>query len=72
MARSPKTPADLARRFASQRSSGAPEDSPQSDGWRRAVTTHMRVVGSQGEGDHYPWKVYVNQVTGERIVPPTR
>jgi len=22
--------------------------------------------------DHYPWKVYVNQVTGERIVPPSR
>jgi ectoine hydroxylase-related dioxygenase (phytanoyl-CoA dioxygenase family) len=24
----------------------------RSDGWRRAVTTHMRVVGTQGEGDH--------------------
>jgi ectoine hydroxylase-related dioxygenase (phytanoyl-CoA dioxygenase family) len=44
----------------------------QSDGWRKAVTTHMRVVGSPGEGDHYPWKVYVNQVTGERTVPPSR
>jgi ectoine hydroxylase-related dioxygenase (phytanoyl-CoA dioxygenase family) len=44
----------------------------RSDGWRRAVTTHMRVVGSLGEGDHYPWKVYVNQITGQRIVPPTR
>jgi ectoine hydroxylase-related dioxygenase (phytanoyl-CoA dioxygenase family) len=44
----------------------------QSDGWRKAVTTHMRVVGSLGEGDHYPWKVYVNQVTGERTVPPSR
>jgi ectoine hydroxylase-related dioxygenase (phytanoyl-CoA dioxygenase family) len=43
-----------------------------SDAWRRAVTTHMRVVGSLGEGDHYPWKVYVNQVTGERIKPPSR
>ncbi len=43
-----------------------------SDGWRRAVTTHMRVVGSLGEGDHYPWKVYVNQITGERTVPPSR
>ena len=40
--------------------------------WRRAVTTHMRVVGSQGEGDHYPWKVYVNQFTGERTVPRSR
>jgi ectoine hydroxylase-related dioxygenase (phytanoyl-CoA dioxygenase family) len=40
--------------------------------WRRAVTTHMRIIGTQGEGDHYPWKVYVNQFTGERIVPPSR
>ena len=43
-----------------------------SDSWRRAVTTHMQVPGSNGEGDHYPWKVYVNQMTGERIVPPSR
>jgi phytanoyl-CoA hydroxylase len=43
-----------------------------SDEWRRAVTTHMRVTGTLGEGDHYPWKVYVNQVTGERIIPPSR
>lgn len=40
--------------------------------WRRAVTTHMRVVGSDGEGDHYPWKVYVNQFTGVRTIPPSR
>ena len=44
----------------------------QSDAWRSAVSTHMRVVGSAGEGDHYPWKVYVDQRTGERIVPPSR
>jgi hypothetical protein len=44
----------------------------QGDAWRRAVSTHLRVQGSKGEGDHYPWKVYVNQVTGERIVPPSR
>jgi ectoine hydroxylase-related dioxygenase (phytanoyl-CoA dioxygenase family) len=44
----------------------------RSDGWRKAVTTHMRVAGSLGEGDHYRWKVYVNQVTGERTVPPSR
>jgi hypothetical protein len=43
-----------------------------SDGWRVAVTQHLRVVGSPGEGDHYPWKVYVNQITGERTVPPSR
>ncbi len=44
----------------------------RSDGWRVAVTQHLRVVGSAGEGDHYPWKVYVNQLTGERTVPPSR
>jgi ectoine hydroxylase-related dioxygenase (phytanoyl-CoA dioxygenase family) len=46
--------------------------SNSSDDWRRAVTTHMRVAGTLGEGDHYPWKVYVNQVTGERTIPPSR
>lgn len=44
----------------------------QSAAWRAAVTTHMRRAGSLGEGDHYPWKVYVNQITGERIVPDSR
>ena len=42
-------------------------------GWRRAVTTtHMRIIGTGGEGDHYPWKVYVNQITGERTFPVSR
>jgi ectoine hydroxylase-related dioxygenase (phytanoyl-CoA dioxygenase family) len=40
--------------------------------WRRAVATHMRIEGALGEGDHYPWKVYVNQLTGERTIPPSR
>jgi ectoine hydroxylase-related dioxygenase (phytanoyl-CoA dioxygenase family) len=43
-----------------------------SDHWRRALTQHFRVVGSAGEGDHYPWKIYVNQITGARIKPPSR
>lgn len=43
-----------------------------SEEWRRAVTTHMCITGTLGEGDHYPWKIYVNQATGERIVPPSR
>jgi hypothetical protein len=37
--------------------------------WRKILTQHLRQVGSPGEGDHYQWKVYVNQFTGERIVP---
>jgi ectoine hydroxylase-related dioxygenase (phytanoyl-CoA dioxygenase family) len=39
------------------------------DQWRRILTQHLRAVGAGGEGDHYPWKVYVNQFTGERTVP---
>ncbi|HLK25510.1 MAG TPA: phytanoyl-CoA dioxygenase family protein [Caulobacteraceae bacterium] len=37
--------------------------------WRKAVTNHMQAVGAGGEGGHYPWKIYVNQRTGERITP---
>jgi phytanoyl-CoA hydroxylase len=40
--------------------------------WRKAVTNHMQAVGAGGEGDHYPWKILVNQRTGERVVPPSR
>jgi phytanoyl-CoA hydroxylase len=36
---------------------------------RKAVTNHMQVIGSGGEGNHYPWKITVNQRTGERFVP---
>ncbi len=43
-----------------------------SDRWRRILTQHLKVVGSDGEGDHYPWKVYVNQFTGKRSVPESR
>jgi phytanoyl-CoA hydroxylase len=43
-----------------------------SDAWRLAVTQHMQAPGSGGEGDHYPWKVYVNQITDKRVRPPSR
>ncbi|HEY8122209.1 MAG TPA: phytanoyl-CoA dioxygenase family protein [Myxococcota bacterium] len=43
-----------------------------SNGWRRALSQHFRVIGSKGEGDHYPWKIYVNQFTGERVKPSVR
>ena len=43
----------------------------RTDTWRRILTQHLRVEGSGGEGDHYPWKVTVNQFTDERIVPPS-
>jgi hypothetical protein len=25
------------------------------------VTNHMQAIGAGGEGDHYPWKVTVDQ-----------
>ena len=40
-----------------------------SKAWRKVVTNHLQEVGSGGEGGHYPWKVYVNQRTGERTIP---
>jgi phytanoyl-CoA hydroxylase len=40
--------------------------------WRKAVTNHMQKVGAGGEGDHFPWKVTVNQRTGERTNPASR
>jgi hypothetical protein len=43
----------------------------RSDGWRRAVTTHMRIIGTGGEGDHSV-EGYVNQITGERTLPVSR
>jgi phytanoyl-CoA hydroxylase len=42
------------------------------DSWRKILSQHLREVGVTGEGDHYPWKVYVNQYTGDRIKPPSR
>jgi hypothetical protein len=32
----------------------------------------MQQVGAGGEGDHYPWKITVNQRTGERFAPASR
>jgi phytanoyl-CoA hydroxylase len=40
--------------------------------WRKAVSNHMQAIGAGGEGDHYPWKIYVNQRTGKVTVPPSR
>ena len=38
--------------------------------YRKAITNHLQKVGAGGEGGHYPWKVYVNQRTGEVTIPP--
>ncbi len=37
--------------------------------WRRILTQHLYEQGTKGEGGHYEWKVYVNQLTGEVIKP---
>jgi phytanoyl-CoA hydroxylase len=44
----------------------------RTDWWRRILSQHLRAVGAPGEGDHYPWKVYVNQFTGEVTTPAAR
>ena len=44
----------------------------RSGAWRKAVSQHMQTPDALGEGDHYRWKVYVNQITGERTIPPRR
>ena len=40
-----------------------------SQAWRKAVSNHLQQVGAGGEGDHYAWRVCVNQRTGERSTP---
>jgi ectoine hydroxylase-related dioxygenase (phytanoyl-CoA dioxygenase family) len=42
------------------------------DEWRRALTQHLRTLGCPGEGDHYPWKIYVNQFNGKVQIPESR
>ena len=37
-----------------------------SDAWRKAVSNHLQALGTGGEGHHYPWRVFVNQRTGEQ------
>ena len=40
--------------------------------WRRVLTQHLRVEDGPGEGDHYPWKIWVNQFNGRIVVPSSR
>ena len=40
-----------------------------STSWRKAVSNHLQEAGAGGEGDHYPWKVWINQRTGQTVVP---
>jgi hypothetical protein len=37
------------------------------DRWREVLAQHFSFPGCQYEGDHYHWRVHVNQFTGERV-----
>ena len=37
--------------------------------YRKALTQHMQTPDSGGEGDHYPWKIWVDQRDGKLYVP---
>jgi ectoine hydroxylase-related dioxygenase (phytanoyl-CoA dioxygenase family) len=39
------------------------------DAYRKALTQHMQTPDAGGEGDHYPWKIWVDQRTGKTYVP---
>lgn len=40
-----------------------------SGAWRKAISNHLQKIGAGGEGNHYAWRVCVNQRTGERTTP---
>jgi ectoine hydroxylase-related dioxygenase (phytanoyl-CoA dioxygenase family) len=37
--------------------------------YRKALTQHMQTADAGGEGDHYPWKIWVDQRDGKTYVP---
>ncbi|HVV36753.1 MAG TPA: phytanoyl-CoA dioxygenase family protein [Acidimicrobiales bacterium] len=37
--------------------------------YRKALTQHMQTPDAGGEGDHYPWKIWVDQRDGQSYVP---
>ncbi|MDP1794362.1 MAG: phytanoyl-CoA dioxygenase family protein [Acidimicrobiales bacterium] len=39
------------------------------DTYRKALTQHMQTPGAGGEGDHYAWKIWVDQRTGKTWIP---
>jgi phytanoyl-CoA hydroxylase len=61
-------PCPMARGDVAFHHSKTPHMSGANDGpaWRKAVTNHLQAVGTGGSGDHYSWRVKVNQRTGER------
>ena len=70
MARSPKTPADLARRFAERRTREGTEDSP-GDGWRRQSYRLPRAEAQATAREwfeRYPKAAYMTEVESWRVL----
>jgi hypothetical protein len=70
MARTPKTPADLARRFAEKRNEGWEEDSTM-DGWRRQTYRLPRAEAQRTARewfDRYPKAAYMTAVESWRVL----
>jgi hypothetical protein len=75
MAKTPKTPAELARRFAARRGSGGSEDSPpeahKDDGWRRQSYRLPRAEAQQTAREwfeRFPKAAYMTEVESWRVL----
>jgi hypothetical protein len=71
MARTPKTPADLARRLATQRPGEAPEEPASGDGWRRQTFRLPREEAratAQEWFERYPKAAYMTEVESWRVL----
>jgi hypothetical protein len=69
--RTPKTPADLARRFAAQRSRESAPDSGRNDGWRRQTYRLPRTEAQATARDwfeRYPKAAYMTEVESWRVL----
>ena len=70
MSRSPKTPADLARRFAQKRAEGRGEESA-TDGWRRQTYRLPRTEAQKTAREwfeRYPKAAYMTEVESWRVL----
>jgi hypothetical protein len=71
MSRSPKTPADLARRVAAQRGPAGAGDSPRGDGWRRETFRLPRAQAQETAREwfeRYPKAAYMTEVESWRVL----
>ena len=71
MSRPPKTPAELARRFAAHRAREGKADSAQGDGWRRETFCLPRTEAQTTARewfDRYPKAAYMTEVESWRVL----